>query len=680
MVYSWRSRGSRHAAFTTATGYRACTGKADLGGIPENNGVCPGYPACYNREIGLCYFNMKRRWGGFRGSPNIRLILGEVGEIPLEKTAKRPPVPAGRTVVSRKLKFRGSLCMVYMLLTMGLSAQSIIDPQDSLYEDLQAWDAQGLVPALPPLRPYPEGFIKSLLKTVMAGNSVFQREKARRQYERLFGKALTIGVEGTGISKRNGKEDTQEQLNVSAIAFGSLPVLDIFSISYDVNLLLSNKAPGEEIVPVNSAYAYDIYKDTADIGPFSVYAGINTNAAVNYKNFWFQAGVSRSSWGDFYDNGVVLGPDAFHTGNLSLVLNQEKWNYTLALFLLSASSDVPTSSYIKPHPEKFMALHSIGFNPWDWLSFSIYENAVFGRRFEPLYLLPISPFMISQQLIGVDDDNIQMGLSVKIKPIRGLSLAANIFLDDAHFNDMVRFKFDTKIRTALQSGVTWAPASPYISLLGLDYTLITPYTYTHEDTSGGGINYQNYTHNGRGLGAAIPPNSDRITLTGAFQPFKTIKVTTQAVFIRHANVNESLPWDVAAPYLYSGANSVYSNGGILDAPNAGEGYFDYAHNHLMFMEQDTKQYITQLGLDVLWELPPLTFGTIAFSVEYLFEYIYNHGVDRNMFTGNELAAPPAGGYSPGVVQQAVSEAKREWKNNLSNRLNHYVTLGMRFMF
>jgi hypothetical protein len=51
-----------------------------------------------------------------------------------------------------------------------------------------------------------------------------------------------------------------------------------------------------------------------------------------------------------------------------------------------------------------------------------------------------------------------------------------------------------------------------------------------------------------------------------------------------------------------------------------------------------------------------------------------------MFTGTELAPPPPGGYTSGRVQQAVSDAKREWKNNLSNRLNHYLTLGMRFYF
>ncbi|MDR2758264.1 MAG: hypothetical protein LBB78_02655 [Spirochaetaceae bacterium] len=578
------------------------------------------------------------------------------------------------------MKLKSVYFIIYILLSIGLPAQSIINPVDSFYDDLQVWDAMGLVPALPPLRPYPERFVKLILQTVMESNSILQREKARRQYERLFGKPLNIAAEGKGTVKSNDQEDRQEQVNVSAVAFGSLPVLNIFSISYDLNLLLSNKAPGEEIVSKNSGYAYDIYKDTADIGPFSVYAGFNTSAAVNYKNIlWLQGGVSRSSWGDFYDNGVVIGPNAFHTGNISLVLNQEKWNYTLALFLLSASSDVPTNPYTRPYPEKFMSLHSIGFSPWDWLSFTVYENAVFGQRFEPLYLLPISPFMVSQELIGVSDDNIQMGLSFKIKPLKGLSWATNIFLDDAHFNDMVRFKFDTKIRTAIQSGITWAPSIPFISLMQLDYTLITPYTYTHEDDSDDGINYQNYTNNGRSLGAAIPPNSDRISLTGKFEPFKTLKINTSAAFIRHANVNESLPWDVAAPYLYS-ANSVYSDGGILDSPNAGEGYFDYAHHNLMFMEQDTKQYITQLGLDLIWELPPLTFGTITFSAGYMFEYIYNDGVDRNMFTGYELASPPTGGYTQAQMQQAISNAKSEWKNNLSNRLNHYFTLGMKLLF
>jgi hypothetical protein len=569
---------------------------------------------------------------------------------------------------------------ICIFLSIDLSAQSIINPLDSFYEDLQIWDALGLVPALPPLRPYPERFVRSILNTVMENGSVLQREKARGHYERLFGKLLNVAVEGAGITKRGDQGDPQEQLNASAIAFGSLQLLDIFSLSYDLNLLLSNKAPGEEIIPADSAYAHDIYKDTADVGRFNVYAGFNTNAAVNYKSFlWFQAGVSRSSWGDFYDNGVVIGPNAVHAGNISLVLNQPKWNYTLALFLLSAASDAPTSSYVRPYPEKFMAVHSIGLNPWDWLNISVYENAVFGKRFEPLYLLPISPYMVSQELIGVSDDNIQIGLSFKIKPFRGFSWASNIFVDDAHFNDLVRFQFDTKFRVALQSGITWAPPTPYVPLVRLDYTLITPYTYTHEDDAANGINYQNYTNNGRSIGATIPPNSDRITLTGKFQPFKSLSVNSSAVFIRHANVNESLPDDVVAPYLYNGS-SIYSNGGIMDSPNAGEGYFDYAHHNLMFMEQDTKQYIVQLGLNLIWDLPPLTFGAIAFSLGYMFEYIYNDGIDRNMFTGTELAAPPPGGYSSAVITQAVSDARNEWRNNLSNRLNHYLTLGMRLRF
>ncbi|QQO09792.1 hypothetical protein [Breznakiella homolactica] len=572
--------------------------------------------------------------------------------------------------------------LLIVFLSAGISAQSIINPSDSFYEDLKVWETLGLVSNLPPLRPYPEQMVKSILNQVMESSNPVQRERARAQYDRLFYRPVRVAAEGIGTFSMNNHSDTAKQADMSLILFGNYSFRNIFSLAYDLNILLSNKDPGEEITPANSAYPHDTYADSAEIGPMNVYTSFNTAAAVGTEKMWFQAGMNRSSWGDFYDNGLVIGPDAFHTGNMSFVINEKKWNYTLAMFMLSASPDTG-NIYDSPHPEKFMFMHAVEFKPLKWLSLSYYENVIYGQRFDPLYLLPVSPYMISQQLTGADDYNLQMGVSFKIKPFSGFSWATNLFLDDANFNDIIRLDFDTKLRIGLQTGVTWIPEVPMVSAVLFDYTLITPYTYTHYDYSEDRVNYQNYTNKGRSIGASIPPNSDRITLTGKFEPIKNLRVNASAVFIRHANVNESLPWDVAKEYLdYTydpeKSESIDTSGGIMDSPNAGKEYLDYAHDNLMFMEQETKQYTVQLGLDAAWELPRFKYGSLSFTAGYVFEFIYNDGVSNPIYTGSELdlSTNP----TEAQIKQAIEKAKSVWRSNLRNTINNYFTLGIKFTY
>jgi hypothetical protein len=565
---------------------------------------------------------------------------------------------------------------VLLLGTSVLFSQAIINPSDTLYDDLRIWETMGLVSNLPPLRPYPEPLVKSLLQRVISSDSETQRAKARAQYERLFGKLIHVGGEVTGTVVL-GDEATDKQVDLSLVSTGHIAVLEKFTLGYDLNLLASNKTPGKEIVFKNSGYRYDTYQDNTAVGPVDLFTSFNSVAAFGSDAIWFQAGMSRASWGDFYDNGVVISPDAAHTGNMAFVVNQPMWNYTLGFFMLSASLD--TGDY--PYPEKFMAIHAIKLAPLKWLDVSYYESAIYGKRIEPLYFLPISPYMVSQQLNGYAEDNIQMGLEVAIKPRRGFLWATNIFLDDMEFAEVVKFNFDTKIRVAAQTGVTWVPTFPVLTSLSFDYTLVTPYTYAHYDYSEVQIsdkikrvNYQNYTHNGKNLGATIPPNSDRVTLAARFDPLVGLRINTSLVFIRHANVNESLPAEYIEKYLKAeAAANARTDGGVMDSPNVGTGQFKISHEKLLFMEQDTKQYTFQCGLDGAWDIPGITFGNLSLLVGYVFEYIHNDGVDRDMF-------PSLVGPDIVDVQSEIDKAKSAWKAQLRNTMNNYLWFGVRFTF
>jgi hypothetical protein len=576
--------------------------------------------------------------------------------------------------------------LLMAVFSMGLPAQSVINLNDPFYDDVQVWEALGILSNLPPLRPYPVQFVRAILEKVASSEYLPQQEKAQEHYERFFRKPFQVGVEGNGTIGATGKGMAGKQADGALIVAGNLSILNNISITYDFDVLGSNKEPYNEIIPANSGYRYDTYNDAAGVGPLNIFGSLNSAAAVGTDKLWVQAGMSRSSWGNFYDNGVVISPQAYHTGNIFLVINQERWNYSMGMFILGASTDLAPRDSEYPYPNKFMAMHSLTLLPFKWLEFTYYENSVYGKRFDPLYLLPVSPYMISQELIGYADDNIQMGMAFRVKPLRGFSWASNFFLDDISFNDIVRLKFDTKIRIAGQTGVTWVPPVPFIKALTFDYTLVTPYTYAHYDYSvddeNNRVNYQNYTNYGRSLGATIPPNSDRITLMGKFEPLKDLRIDAFTTFIRHANVNESLPQEYVNKYLQAKASSVPdfnlpTDGSIMDSPNAGEGYFDYAHENLMFMEQETKQYIFQLGFNTAWTLPKFRFGAVSLLAAYTFEYIYNDGMDgNNMFNAGSADADA----TTTALEDKAKEQKAAWRKSLYNSVNNYVTLGVKIIF
>jgi hypothetical protein len=581
-----------------------------------------------------------------------------------------------------------AIAVIALLFSMGLSAQSIVNPSDSFYADVQVWETLGYVSHLPPLKPWPEPLVRSILDDVIAKGSDLHVKKAQYQYERLFGKRVSVGADALAAIALDDNASMLRQIDGSAVILGNVSLLEKFFINFDLNVMLSNKLPGDEIIPAGQGYRYDTFSDSMSMGSLSMYTSFNSLAAAGNDRMYFQAGMSRSSWGDFFDNGVVIGPQAFHTGNASFVINEDKWNYTLAMFMLSASKNTG-NVYAESYPEKFMAMHSVGFNPLPWLSFSVYENMVYGERFEPLYLLPISPYMISQQLVGFTNDNLQMGASVKISPFDGFSWAANVFLDDAHFNNLIRFDFDTKIKAAFQTGITWIPDLPFSSSLSLDYTLVAPYMYTHEQkvdsdnngvpdyVSAGNVNYQDYLNKGRSLGSALLPNSHRISLRGKFEFLENLRINPSLTFIQHANVNESIPWKNASKYLEADSGRFNTDGGKMDNPNAGDGYFSYAQNNFMFLAQETKQNILQLGFDASWDLPRFKFGTLSFTLSYLFEFINNDGIDRDMYPGDGI---DRSGLTDDQKKQEVEAAIETWKKGLKNTINNYFSFGIRFVF
>lgn len=555
------------------------------------------------------------------------------------------------------------LCICFLcLLALTVFAQVSTDPRDPIYEDIVVWENLGLLKNLSPIRPYPLEVLRAILETVKESSYPVQAALARDHYERIFTKPLSAGLEYKLQTSFPDGEDAVIQHLPGAVIFGDLFLNKIASFSYDLSFLATNLFR-PDVLPRFTLPDEDSPWDPADFGSMTGLMSLNMTGAFVFDSLYIQGGVSRSSWGPFYNSGVTLTSSAFHSGNINVFYNgSDKWNYAHSLFILGATDNQGQLL----HPDKYMVLHSIEFNPFNWLSVSYYENIIYGGRLDPIYFLPV-PFMAAQS-IGSYTDNLQMGVAFEVRPFNGFLWAADILVDDFSMNEMVRLDFDTKIKIGAITGIQYAFNKDILKLVNANYTLIAPYMYTHEDTNE--TNFQNYTNNGMPIGSSLPPNSDRIHLDIVLTPVKNLSVTVRGDFIRHANINESIPYDDAIDYLSGLENASGTDGSIFNYANAGRGYLNYAQENFMFMAQQTKMLVFQTGIDLSYTLHTGKFGTLAANLGWTFEYIKNNGVTRPMFP-NRVAIP---------TNTDVDVARNTWRAGLYDSLTNYVKLSISYTY
>lgn len=578
------------------------------------------------------------------------------------------------------MKKRIFIVLFTVFMLASASTQVSVMPTDPIYTDISNWENLGIINNVPPLRPYPLTLISSFLETVMKSEYTDQAAKALSHYERIFGKTLDVGFEVADSFKygntsvdatgKNGDSGKVNELDVLPTVRGDVKVTDNISLGINANLLVTN-GYDKNPLPTFERKSYDAVNDTTDLKFAQMFLDMNATVGIGNENMYFQAGISRNSFGPFYEDSVALNPSSFHTGNMSFVVRHNNWNFTQAMFILGATNDLGGGLA----PNKFMMMHSIQFSPLNWLTLSYYENVIYGGRFDPIYLLPV-PYMVAQG-IGSFGDNVQMGVTMQIRPKTGLAWNTDIFIDDLAASDFAKLRFDTKFRFGAMTGLVYTPLDSSFTEISANYTLITPYMYTHEqfDDDGNVVgdtapNYQNYTNNGMSLGSNLPPNSDRIAFKIKANPVNGLNLTIAASMIRHSNINELLyekaPEEMRK-YLSASAPTLLTNGGVLNHPYS-VGAYDYAWNHFMFLQSATKMFIWKASIDAEYTLPWKKLGTMSLGAGYTFEYIKNNGVQRNMFE--------KGLYTPEQMDQAFTD----WKSALHDDVNHYFRFSFKYLF
>lgn len=594
-------------------------------------------------------------------------------------------------------KITAFFAVVFAISTL-IFAQASSDPKDPFYSLVERWETKRLISEQPPLRPYPLKLIDEILSEVIECDDEEEAAAATECYERIHKRPVKVSLFADG-TLRFGQNDFTKQIVAGGHINGDFALPKWVTMGYSVGVIATNDITNASL-PAYTAKPY-FYRDFINVKVAKAYLDTDASAAFNYDFLYLQAGVNHSSFGPMYGDSAIISPDAKHTANFSLLLKGKRISYTEAFLGLSAMSPVMNPTVIGEPPllsKKFLALHSLNGQIFDWLSASFYEVVIYGDRFEPGYLTPV-PYIITQGLLGFED-NIFMGINFTVRPVKNLSWVNDIFLDDMELSQLLKLNFDTKIRGTFQSEIKYVFSDvPWLDTLRVGYTMVTPYMYAHAqkiiNAANGSVtlgtlntmNYQEYTTAGEPLGLTLSPNTEKIALSLSITPVKRLKITGRGVYMRHANVNESLTMEEMLAYMNSEPGYFATDGGIHnhqlyfkdDEDNdKAENYLPSAWNRFLFLSQPTQMHTIQAGFDVEYSTPSTKYGCLSLTVGYTFEHIINYGVDRSIFNGMGKTQDALGKWHGNATQADVEAALAAWRNALSNKTNHYVTFAVKY--
>lgn len=603
---------------------------------------------------------------------------------------------------------------LFLLFALILSfnfifAQVSVDPTDRFYKEAQGWELKGYIDPLPLIRPYPNTVIKKVLEKVIDCGVKKDAEIASAEYERIFGKPYSVYVTGAGEYKaaQNRTESinsgTKNVKGEGGIA-GEVVLHPLVSLGYDLGMY-AEVTDYSDIAPYYKNKAEDSIFDAVSVGPIEMYLDWNMNVTVGTTDLYLTTGISKTGFGPFIDDGLTLNDTTFHSSNIMFNVTRKKWSYASIFEILGATMNNP-SAYGALNDGKYLSFHVIKYRFNRYVELSYYENVLFGPRPNLAYLFPV-PFMPVQN-IGGANDNLQMGLMLQVRPVAGLEWATDIFVDDLEVDDIVKLNFDTKIRVAGQTGLIFSPVDNTCKRISLNYQMVLPYVYSHweykSDDSGyiGGdtVNYQNYTNAGVHIGSVLDPNSDKVSFSAAFHPTSFFKINFRTNFIRHANSAEAFAEDDAVEYVLAKENQYATDGSVFmhqmfsDESSDSGNHVSQAWDSLGFMTSDHKMGILQAGFDAEFDFPKRKNGLLTLFASYTFEYVRNAGVTNHVYSGGDINwsydsdtdtyyLDGAASTKDAVYERAKTVAKdqkQDWIDKLTDRVNHYITVGFRYTY
>lgn len=563
------------------------------------------------------------------------------------------------------------LSVLFIVFSLPLFAQISVNPQNEFYSDAASWYLKGYVDSLPQVKPYPAAVIKEILENIAERGDASDIQKAQAYLERYFNK-VHIGISGRfDVKLKNVEEggtDAPRGYKVGALGYGRLFAAgdnifsDLISLGYDAGFVAANNNYSQnEILPVfeNDAARNFIKNYSIGIKNADFLFDIHASASVGNKKIYGSFGFNKLGYGLYPDGDIILNPASYQILNGSFHYNGEIFRYSQIFALPAARSYANKNDY---SALKFMSFHSFEARLFSQkLNLSFYESVVWGKNFSPSYLIP-APWFIIANVAGFNE-NVISGIALEWKMLPCIAVTASAAFDDLKLKQFFKLKMNNAaVRTAYKTGFVYSPYNSAVSIISLDYTLVTPYTCTSYNRFDDTYNFMDYTNFGMGMGTKLPPNSDKVSFNMRFKPFNRMKVSVETAFARHANPYE----DFSDDEVLQIKDELYkvSTGGNIMSDSRGT---DKALDFTGFLKQDHIMYITQAAFGISYEFIKRGAHSVELSGKYTFEYIKKDGVMEDMYTNiSDLAS--------------VAAARKAWVNNLHDSYNHYFNCGIKIMF
>lgn len=564
-----------------------------------------------------------------------------------------------------KKNYFGLFIITALLCSYQLTAQVSADPCDEFYLAAEGWYVRGVVDELPPVKPYPLPVIKQILEIAVERGTKSDAEEAGMYYERIFSKSWNIAVnlnEKNFFAKNAANDEYSTNFHLDGALFGAGDILSEggFSAGYRAGVSVSAfDLSADDFTDKWTPQRYDTIGNGFEAG--SIHTDFNADCMVSYNTdkFTLAAGYNRIGFGPFLDGGNVLSQYAYNSPQALFVFNGRYIDFT-QYFAALESSDLNGKN--KKYG-KFLTFHSVRAAVGEKWHVSFYDAVVYSSRFDLSYFIPVPNIFIAES--NGFNDNLLSGVLIEYNFLRGISWNTDLTIDYLDYTQLMKLKLTGDYRAALKTGLTYSPFDSLCEMMTIDYTIVTPYTYSYGTIDDADGSYtSSFTNGGINAGLPLPSDSDQISLRILLAPMHNLKITTLVSIAHHANEYESLSDENAAKVFEANKESVDSGGDPVYATDGGI-YAVYGDTTKLLSEAHIMT-ICRGGVKFSYEFTHVNTGTLFLNTEFSYTYIHNAGVDSPMYSGKNAAD--------------VAESYQNWINQLHDEYKTYLRFSVVYTY
>lgn len=359
----------------------------------------------------------------------------------------------------------------------------------------------------------------------------------------------------------------------------------------------------------------------------------------------FRWGMFPRQWG-FGDGSLVLSETAKPFDAIEAAFQFTNWiSYAFITGTLTDWHSPGEDSFSNDNNfQNMFTTKRVELKPLSGLRLSLFETCVWIKRFELGYLNPFMITTLYQNILG-DWDNMFAGAEFEWLTPAATRLYGTFMVDEMNSTNPLYWFKQARNMFALQAGIETSPAYIGLSTLGLQYTRIEPFFYTHYMVSYPSYDtamntcYQNKDVN---LGYYLAPNSDELLLS-----FKTSQIPDYfgEIKLRYLRHSGQYGDDIQENIIYA----------VIDHPN----YYSYTYGEKDFINTLIEQrFIGELYLEHAFEHTPIqvfvNYGVSFWREREVTEWYTSEYTGSSIIIYPEIEAKSFGPWSGIQAKQVIT--------------------------